>query len=116
MKCPDWAKVWRVDEVLECLSFGPKRQAVTDALLRAMPAAYQDKRPPDRPDWTPGCGEARNELPPDPDQANIDGQSLNHVWDQLTPDIQQAIHDAYEKENGGDDDLALEEGGEADDD
>jgi hypothetical protein len=95
LPCPSWARQWRVDEVIECLSFGNMRQKVTEELLAAMPDAYTNKRPPDRKDWKPGDEDARNEYPPEPDTADRYRQSLNHAWKKLSLEVQQAIVEAY---------------------
>jgi hypothetical protein len=102
VRCPGWAEFWRVDEVIECLPLGDNRRAIEAELLLVMPDAYDNKRPPDNPDWKPGCGEPRNELPPDPDQADLDGQSLRTIWRRLTKETRLAIIAAYEKEYGRD--------------
>ena len=98
--CPGWARLWRVDEVIECLSFGDKREQVERELLAAMPDAYDNKRPPDRPGWKPGDDDARNEFPPEPDLADIHGQSLRHAWKKLSHTVKAAIVEAYQKEHG----------------
>jgi len=98
--CPDWARLWRVDEVIECLSFGDLRAQVQRELLAAMPDAYDNKRPPDRPNWQPGDDDARNELPPEPDLADIHGQSLRHAWKKISDAVKAAIVEAYNKHTG----------------
>lgn len=90
--CPDWARFWRVDEVIECL---PVSEEVRRELLVAMPDAYDNKRPPDRPGWKPGEGEPRNELPPEPDTYDGLGQSLRCIWCKLTHSTKHAIVEAY---------------------
>lgn len=97
MKCPCH---WRVDEVIECLSFGTMRAQVERELLAAMPDAYENKRKPDRPGWKPGDEDARNEFPPEPDTFDLLRQTLNHAWKKLSPEVQQAIATAYHKEFG----------------
>jgi hypothetical protein len=75
---------WNVDEVIECLSFGPQREAIITALLAAMPDAYGAR--PER------------EFPPEPD---ADPQfKLKRVWRKLSPEIQAAINHAAQWENG----------------
>lgn len=67
---------WHVDEVIECLPFGPCNeplfQKVQKALLLAAPDAYKVE----------------------------DGVNMDVVWHKLTPEIQNHIIDAYIKETG----------------
>lgn len=104
-RCPSWGKFWRVDQVIECLSFGDKREMVERELLKAMPDAYEDKRPPDNPNWKPGDEGPKNEFPPDADTYDLLRQTLNHAWRNLPLEVQEAIIQAF-KDDGvtGDED------------
>lgn len=74
LKMPTCAPYWDVDQVIECLSFGDHRQAVTSALLEAMPNAYGDRpfREIPEPDANPQFKLAR-------------------IWHKLDTTVQQRI-------------------------
>lgn len=82
MQMPDFAEYWSVDEVIECLTFGPDRAKVETELLAAMPNAYGPR--------------TETECPPEPD---LDPQyKLARIWRKLSVDVQAAIVKAAQRE------------------
>lgn len=78
---------WRVDEVIECLSFGEHRHEVEQALLTAMPEAYGGELPGED-DW------------PEPDASRDAPYKLSVVWGKLDTSIQGYVAEAAHKEFG----------------
>lgn len=84
---PETLTYWRVDEVIECLTFGDKRHDVERALMEAMPQAYQSSKvsqSPEIAEW------------PEPDRDPDRKVSL--IWDKLPAEVRDAITAAAAKE------------------
>lgn len=75
---PAQIQYWRVDECMECLSFGEDRRMVEAALLTLMPTAYGESE-----------AAKERETPPEPD---ADPEfKLSAIWDRLTDYEKRAI-------------------------
>jgi len=89
MKCPTWAKHWRCDEVIECLSIGDNARR---DLLSVNPDAYEDHIP----EGVPLTETGGREYPPDPGEPKCD--MLSTWWTKLQKSTKEAIVLAHYRE------------------
>jgi hypothetical protein len=91
LKCPEGLAGYKVDEAIECLSYGDDRAAVERELMAACPDAYEAH--PDDPDGEAG----RHEWPEAGTHAD---RRVGRFWPKLSPAVQHAMVVAYRIEHG----------------
>lgn len=89
---PDWADMWTLDEVAECLDVSGELSGKLWSMLEKIP---EGDRTPMGGDGTGGTVEY-----PDARWNPEDSDKLHHHWDSLSESEQKEIVDAYDREYG----------------